>query len=175
MANDEPEDQVCMKCQSKENLENLADPLTQVSKSWLQMRNEGDLCSAGLDAMHSMHHFGVDHLLYLARMVDPVTKREEVEECVKQCMQCKSIDLSPVTDEPGELGVNGNWVRLAVDATHYKGKCYLSIIDCGPSRFAIRREVCSENAREVTSHLKQILQEWGPPEEILVDNSAAFR
>lgn len=79
-----------------ESCRNKADTLTRVSKLWFRIKNESVVCSVGIDDMHSLHHFGVDRSLYLARMVDPVTTREEVEDCVKQCMQCKSIDPSPV-------------------------------------------------------------------------------
>ena len=51
----------------------------------------------------------------------------------------------------------------------------LTDVDCGPSRFAIWREVSSENAKEVGRHLMEIFRERGPPAEILMDKSPAFR
>lgn len=49
------------------------------------------------------------------------------------------------------------------------------MIDSGPSRFAIWREVRSENAIDVSFHMEQVFMERGPPDEVLMDNSAAFR
>ena len=34
----------------------------------------------------------------------------------------------------GELAVEDNWYRNAVDMTHYQGDQSLSMVDCGPSR-----------------------------------------
>ncbi|KAK3880830.1 hypothetical protein Pcinc_014717 [Petrolisthes cinctipes] len=43
------------------------------------------------------------------------------------------------------------------------------------TRFAVWREVASENAREMCGHMTQIILERGPPDEVLMDNSTAFR
>ena len=153
---------------------NKADALTRVNKLWLRKR-EPDVCAINVADLHAQHHFGVDRTLHLAQLVDPNIGRKEVEKCVRACLQCRSVDPAPVRHEPGHLGVNANWWRLALDVTHYKGKCYLTVVDCGPSRFAIWREVSSENAREVGKHLMEIFRERGPPAEILMDNSPAFR
>ena len=153
---------------------NKADPLTRVNKAWLQEKVK-DVCAVNVADLHNQHHFGVDRTLHLARLVDPSVDRKAVERCVRRCIQCRSVDPAPVRHEPGRLEVRDNWWRLALDVTHYRGKSYLTIIDCGPSRFAIWREVNSENAREISSHLMEIFRERGPPAEILMDNSPAFR
>ena len=67
-----------------------------------------------------------------------------------------------------------NWKRLALDVTHYGRSCYLSVIDCGPSRFTIWRKIRSENAADISSNLYGIFLERGPPDELLMDNSTAF-
>ena len=115
---------------------NRADALTRVKRSWQDVVRES-MCAVSVHASHAQHHFGVDRSLYLARLVDPDTTRSDVEYCVRTCAQCQSIDPAPVQHERGVLAVESNWSRLAIDTTHYRGKCYLTMVDCGPSRFAI--------------------------------------
>ncbi|MEL6804156.1 MAG: DDE-type integrase/transposase/recombinase, partial [Bacteroidota bacterium] len=153
---------------------NKADELTRVNKLWLKDPVQY-VCSVSVSDLHEQHHFGIDRSLYLARMVDPNIKREEVEKCVRSCWQCHSIDPAPARHSPGKLSVEENWKRLAIDVTHYGQSCYLSLIDCGPSRFTIWRKVRSENAADVSCNLHEIFLERGPPDELLMDNSTAFR
>ena len=51
----------------------------------------------------------------------------------------QSIDPAPQNWDKGHFSVIDNWQRLAVDVTHYNRFCYLTCVDCGPSRFAIWR------------------------------------
>ena len=62
-----------------------------------------------------------------------------------------------------------------MDITHYNNQCYLSLIDCGPSRFAIWRKLRDESAASIVPELLQIFRERGPPSEILMDNGMCFR
>ncbi|XP_076049371.1 uncharacterized protein LOC143030051 [Oratosquilla oratoria] len=71
----------------------------------------------------------------------------------------------------GKLSVEENWRRLAVDVTHYR----LSMVDCGPGRFAVWRELKTETGEEIVRMMNEIFLERGPVDEILMDNSAAFR
>lgn len=52
---------------------------------------------------------------------------------------------------------------------------YLTIVDCGPGRFAIWREIRAETADIIAKELGEIFSERGPVEEVLMDNGAAFR
>ena len=72
---------------------------------------------------------------------------------VSGCERCQSIDPAPVVHEWGEIHVNENWRRLALDVTHYRQGLYLSMIDCGPGRVAIWRELRTETAVEIGSIL----------------------
>ena len=153
---------------------NKADELTRVSKGWLR-RGGPEVCGVSVADLHSQHHFGVDRTLHLARLVDPAVGREEVERCVRACSQCWTIDPAPIKYDHGKLEVERNWSRLAADVTHYGAQSYLTLVDCGPSRFAIWRRVGSENAAEISNHMDEIFRERGPPDELLVDNSTAFR
>ena len=161
---------------------NKADILTRVSKKWLATGDDGPdkdemVCASGVDleALHGMAHVGVDRSLFLARKVDPAVTRQSMKRIVQGCGRCQSIDPAPVTHITGELGVDINWRRLAVDVTHHKQRIYLSIVDCGPGRFAIWRELTRETADRVVSHLNEVFLERGPVDELLMDNSTVFR
>ena len=84
---------------------------------------------------------------------------------------CQSIDSAPASHTPGELGVQEAWSRLAIDVTHYAGRPYLSMVDCGPGRFVVWRET----ATEICHELDKLFYERGPADELLMDNALAFR
>ena len=67
------------------------------------------------------------------------------------------------------------WSRLAVDVTHYGSQLYLSLVDCGPSRFSVWKDIRSEDAQVVAAALKQVFMDLGSPVELLLDNRATFR
>ena len=105
----------------------------------------------------------------------PHVSKQEVKEIIHNCVPCQTIDPAPLRHQPGELQVTENWRRIALDSTHLEGKCYLTVVDCGPSRFIIWRKIRTENAADVVYHMRQIFIERGPVEEILVDNGPAFK
>ena len=163
---------------------NRADVLTRVKKEWLTVpedmsaQSQSPVCCTGvlnIKELHGMHHMGVDRTLFLARKVDPMVTREAVRRVVSGCERCQSIDPAPVVHERGEIHVNENWRRLALDVTHYRQGLYLSMIDCGPGRVAIWRELRTETAVEIGSILNEIFLERGPVDEVLMDNSTVFR
>ena len=121
-----------------------------------------------------MHHMGVERTLYLVRKVDPHIKREEVQKVVKNCVRCQSIDSSPNIHDPGEIGTSKNWTRFTIDITHYRGGAYLSMIDCGPGRLAIWRELHAELASVVAEELEKVMLECGPVIEVIMDNGTVF-
>ena len=51
----------------------------------------------------------------------------------------------------------------------------MTVIDCGPSRYAIWRRMENEDAPTIVNNLTQIFSEFGPPDELLMDNGRAFR
>ena len=160
-----------------ESKKNRADILTRVSKRWLckEKREGEEVCAANVDSLHAEHHFGVDKTLYLGKLVDPQLTRAEVEQCVRRCAPCQSIDPSPAHHEAGTLAVPEHWSRLAVDTTHFGNRCYMTVVDCGPSRYATWRKVRSENADDVSAVLEELFRERGPVAEVLCDNSTSFR
>lgn len=157
--------------------QNKADVLTRVPQAWLSAtKMMATMCAAmTVEQLHSQHHFGVDRTLHLAQQVDSSITRRQVENVVRQCVQCSSIDPAPVRWNSGRLSVEKCWDRIAIDSTHVGQEKYLSIIDCGPSRYTIWRRIQTEDAAVVASVLESVFIDFGPPNQILLDNSTTFR
>lgn len=150
---------------------NKSDALTRVPQSWLRK----DRPTMPLKILHERHHFGVRRSLFFAKQINPNVTRDQVEDVVKSCRECASVDPAPIKWEKGELNVDQNWKRLAVDVTHYGHDLYMTIVDCGPSRFTLWRRIIRETAQVVVNVFEQIFCERGPPVELLLDNSTTFR
>ena len=67
-----------------------------------------------------------------------------------------------------------NWNRLAMDITHHNCKNFLTIVDFGPSKFAIWRPLHRQNSPTVIRQLENGFLKRGSPMEILTDNDTAF-
>lgn len=159
---------------------NISDPLTRVPQRWLR-----SVCLAlqtitsdrevEVQMIHNKTHLGVNRTLYLARRLfgDDV-ERKTVERVVSACGICRKIDPSPVKWDHGQLSVGTVWQRLAVDITYVNKKAYLSLIDCGPSRFTIWTSLVNETADQIIKHLQHVFLERGAPEELLSDNGPCF-
>ena len=165
---------------------NKADRLTRVNKKWLngsRSQEEVRTCCTGVreeiegsvQEIHSKHHLGIERTFFLARKKHPEVSRTVVKKVVSSCSRCGSIDSAPVTWDRGVLAIDVNWSRVAADVTHYNGICYLSLVDCGPSRYMIWRRLRAEDANSIVAELEQLFRERGPPKELLMDNGAAFR
>jgi len=140
--------------------DNKADQLTRVPQTWLkpvvQVAATARVRDVDLRSFHDLHHLGVDRTLYLARLCfpDAVVRREEVKRVVQSCVRCRSVDPAPVTWSAGSLEVDSNWYRLAVDVTWFSGEKYLTLVDSGPSRFAIWRRSPNESESSVIRNLE---------------------
>lgn len=174
-------------------IENKADRMTRVPKRWLghceSVDSKADeLVSAALctgrtvtDAIwaaHLPHHLGVDRTLYLGKQIRSDLTRDQVKRVIAGCEACQRIDPAMRAENlvgQGELAVEKDWCRVAVDVTHHCGSLYLSMVDCGPSRFAIWRKLPNESAAAIVAQLRQVVIERGPFAELLMDNSTAFR
>ena len=159
---------------------NKADVLTRVPQAWLHTLPGTGQCATvaplpSVQEIHEQHHFGVRRTLQLARQVHPQATRQQIQQVVRNCVQCARIDPAPVRWHNGRLEVPDCWSRLAVDVTHHGRDKYLSVIDCGPSRFTIWRRISSEDAPVLANSLESIFVEFGPPAQILLDNSTSFR
>ena len=62
-----------------------------------------------------------------------------------------------------------------MDVTHFDRGLYLTMIDCGSSRFAIWQKLKFEEAKQVAVVLDDIFCERGPVSELLLDNNPCFR
>lgn len=62
-----------------------------------------------------------------------------------------------------------------MDVTHYGGKSYMTLIDCGPSRFSLWRPLKLQTSASIIQQLEAVFFEQGAPEELLTDNDTAFR
>lgn len=161
---------------------NKADALTRVPATWLRRRSdsrsEQTLTAVAIEKIqssHNLHHVGVDRSLSIARQQFGMdVTRSDVEQVVKSCPRCQIIDPAPVRWKHGSLAIEKTWYRLSIDVTHYDNKLYLTIVDCGPGRFAIWRRLSSEAAENICRELQQVFQERGPPAEILMDNGTSF-
>ena len=124
---------------------------------------------------HRSGHSGVRQTLYFIRQVDPTVSKTSVRTVVRNCKKCLSIDPLPTRWPRGKLDVSDTWSRVGMDVTHYQGRHYLSLIDCGLSRFSIWRHLRRQDAASVVSHLESLFCERGAPAEMLVDNDIVFR
>lgn len=127
--------------------------------------------------VHAMAgHPGVSRTLFFARRdVSRGITRKQVQAVVRACDICRAVDPAPVTWRHGSLEVDDTWYRLAIDVTHYGGRSYLSVIDCGPSRFCLWRLLRRADSATVVAELEQVFAERGAPFELLADNDTAFR
>ena len=138
--------------------------------------SDAHLVRNAVDDIHKVHHLGIDRTLYFARRkLGNELSRSVVADVVSSCVECQSIDPSPTSWEHGSLGVEDHWWRLAVDIVHVRAGVYLSVVDCGPSRFMVWRKLSDESALSVVAQLHGIFREHGPPAELLSDNGPCFR
>lgn len=159
---------------------NIADALTRIPRSWVQKRVAVAIRNTMHDVerireIHNSHHLGINRTWYIARkyMSSAVT-REMVARVVDDCNICRQVDPSPISWEHGKLSVQEVWGRVAADITYVNKQIYLSVIDCGPSRFAIWRKIANESTDMVLRNLRQIFLERSAPGEILTDNGPCF-
>lgn len=175
---------LCIKVKFVSSLENRADCLTRVPKRWLSRAGDRELCSAVVavsdqDIAHiheTSGHPGVNRTLFFCRRRYPTVQRQQVRSVVQQCRECQSIDPAPTKWQKGELGVSDSiWCRVSMDITHVRNHLYLTLIDCGPTRYAIWKRLRRQDAMSVIEQLESVFFERGAPSELLTDNAASFR
>ncbi|KFD52624.1 hypothetical protein M513_06471 [Trichuris suis] len=166
--------------------ENKADILTRVPHRWMTPKDPFTVpaCASALDqgveqliaeVHHSAGHPGMRRTLYFARRRNPTISKRSVRQVISTCNVCQSIDPAPVKWKHGHLEVDRIWQRIGMDFAHCGGKLFLTLIDCGPSRFSIWRPLRFRTTAEVIEQLETIFYEHGAPEEILTDNDTVFR
>ncbi|KFD47469.1 hypothetical protein M513_11630 [Trichuris suis] len=165
--------------------DNKADALTRIPQRWSgSPKTSVPVCAPTVDSCveqiiakihHDAGHPGVRRTLYFARRVCPTVSRQQVRQVVINCEACQSINPAPVRWRHGRLNVEKVWQRLGMDVTHFGGRPYLTLIDCGPSRFAIWRPLRLHTSADVVGQLETVFYERGAPEQLLTDNDTAFR
>ena len=60
-----------------------------------------------------------------------------------------------------------------MDVTHVIGCHYLTLIDCGPTQFTVRRRLQRQNTDSVIRQPELVFFEQGAPVELLTDNDPA--
>ncbi len=160
---------------------NKADSLTRIPRCIEPINSETvEICSVlkinsnSIRDIHNLHHCGIKKTMFTCQKLGLSPSNEEVKEVVKSCVKCASIDPKPERWEKGTLEVDRVWQRVACDITHYRHKKFLTLIDCGPSRFSIWRQISHEDGTVIARELMNIFLERGPPEELLVDNGKCF-
>ena len=122
---------------------NKADGLTRVSKHWLTIPSSSSNCAIALhekfpndcgfaEQSHALHHCGAETTLHFARKLDPSYSKSDAEFVVKNCRECQSIDPRAVRINGGELSVEEDWKRLALDVTHHGCQKYVLDNGCIP-------------------------------------------
>ena len=158
---------------------NKADVMTRVPAKWLKKEKKSEVVAMSVEDVVKIHravgHPGVRRTWYFAKRKDPTVTRRSVQQVVNDCDKCQSIDPAPVKWTKGRLDVARPWQRVAMDITHVGRKHFLTMIDCGPSRFAIWRELRAQTSEAVIDKLQQVFYDRGAPEEILTDNDTAFK
>ena len=61
-----------------------------------------------------------------------------------------------------------------MDVTYFGQQLYLTLIDCGPSHFAIWKPLYCQDSANIIKQLEMVFCERGLPIELLTDNGAAL-
>ncbi|XP_043240252.1 uncharacterized protein LOC122390888 [Amphibalanus amphitrite] len=171
--------QLTVKCVP--SVDNRADALTRVPKKWLNQQSDPEVCGAAFSApdvvrIHETSgHPGIGRTLRLCREHDPAVSRHQVRSVVSQCEKCQSIDPAPQRWTHGSLSVTKCWDRVSMDVCHVNDQLYLTLIDCGPSRYAIWRRIKRQDTDSIITALESVFLERGAPRELLTDNFTSFR
>ena len=169
--------------------QNKADRLTRVPQRRLDAikRNSGpvhpactaSVSSCGLNQIKIVHrqsgHPGVRWTLYFVRQIALGVSKATVKTVIRECEECQLIDPAPVHWSKEALNVKQTWYWVAMDITHCNRAHFLTMIDCGPARFAIWWRLPRQDATSIINQLKVLFYKWGPPAEILTDNDTAFQ
>uniref|UniRef100_A0A5S6Q0X4 RNase H domain-containing protein n=1 Tax=Trichuris muris TaxID=70415 RepID=A0A5S6Q0X4_TRIMR len=146
---------------------NKADVLTRVPQRWLTPPNPPlKIACAAANASeadqligsihHAAGHPGLRRTLHFVRRRDPTVPRRAVQRVVSDCQICRSVDPAPVKWQQGTIEVREVWRRVGMDITHCGAKPYLTLIDCGPSRFAIWRPLRLQTSTDVVEALEGV-------------------
>ena len=109
------------------------------------------------------------------KQIAPGVSKAAVKTVVREWEEYQSINPAPVHWSKEALNVKQTWHQVAMDITHCNGSHFLTVIDCGPARFAIWRRLPQQDATSIINQLKVLFYEQGLSTEILTDNDTAFK
>ena len=155
--------------------DNKADALSRVLQTWPKADIAAIATTDSARRAHADAHARIEPTLRVARKINPAVTRAEVKEVVRKCVPCGEYDPSPVKMQRGLLKVNKVWDRLACDVTHVGQEKFVTIVDFGPSRFAVWQRVNNEDETEVVACLHKVFEWFSAPKELPMDNGRAFR
>ena len=155
---------------------NKADALTRMKQSWIHFAEQTPLSQTYnlLKEIHNVAHAGAIPTFNEAKAKNKNVSMKLARKVISDCNKCQSIDPAPVQWESHRLEVDEVWERVGVDTVHYNQRCFLSMVDHGPSRFAIWRLLSNEREESIVSTLRSIFSEHGAPQTIVVDNASVF-
>ena len=160
-----------------------------MSQKWLGMSNGCEkpavaVCGRAIESLsderiariheETGHHGISADAVFLAK-VGPVVTKKDVRHVVKACQLYQYIDPAPVKWASGEPNVDEIWHKVGMDVTRVNGWHYLTLIDCGPTRFTVWRRLQRQDTDRVIQQLELLFFERGAPVELLTDNDPAFR
>ena len=135
----------------------------------------GELDPARIQTIHqSCGHPGVKRTHYFIKLVSPEVSKAAVREVGRECEECQFINPAPVSWKASRLDVCENWSRVGMDVTYLEGRHYLTLIDCGPSWFAIWRLLLCQVSASIVQQLETVFYERRAPVELLTDNATTF-
>ena len=83
-------------------------------------------------------------------------------------------DHASIKWEKHSLDVDRVWEVIGIDTVHYQNQCFLSVVDHGPGRFAVCREISSEGEGSILNALRSVISEHGAPKSLVMDNAFVF-
>ena len=148
---------------------NRADSLMRVPLQWVtgerHMEVEGHANASvkelptNDDIHHTAGHLGIRRTLFFMRRVRPSATKCEARDVVEWCKDCARIDMASKKWTQGSISVEKTWDRLAMDITHVGHDDYLSVIDCGPSRYTIWEQLGRTTSANIIKVLHRIFLE----------------
>lgn len=168
--------EINLKIELVKSEDNKADELTRIPK---QLKRSSCLLSVTddlfkLQKLHDRCHLGAKRMRYLCDKLEINVSNADIKDLISKCQSCQSIDPAPIKWETGKLAVNENWTRLAADVTKFDQQKFLSIIDCGPSRFAVWKLIKAEDVKSIVTEFSNLFCERGSPKELIIDNYTTF-
>lgn len=80
---------------------------------------------------------GAKRTIYFVRIVGSFTYEKSIRSTIKTYSKCRVIDASLICWKKRKLVISRMWHKFVLGIIHYGGTYFLSLIDCGTTRFTI--------------------------------------